>query len=85
MPGLNQSPLNSEQVVQGLDQLGAGSLQEQAIHKLLRTLSQNVIIHCRLSHKPSARIFPYSPSFLKQDLKTATGTIIPAKSTANCS
>lgn len=46
--GSNQSPLNSEQVAQGWDQLGAGSLQEQAIHSLLGTLSQNVIIHCRL-------------------------------------
>lgn len=63
MPGLNQSPLNSEQVVQGLDQLGAGSLQEQAIHKLLRTLSQNVIIHRRLSQKPSARIFQIFTEF----------------------
>lgn len=46
--GSNQSLLNSEQLAQSLDQPAAGSLQEQAIHKLLGTLSQNVIIHCRL-------------------------------------
>lgn len=46
--GSNQSPLNSEQLAQSLDQLAAGNLQEQAIHRLHGTLSQNVIIHCRL-------------------------------------